>query len=322
MTTKKLFNMDAEQVKTHLERNLNMDASVSTFFLRELEEIDGQMYDVKYAKLEALELVSAKSLSAATEMYTYRQFDARGIAKMTSNYANGSPRVDVEGKEYSSRVKSGRASYGYNMQELRASQQEGRNIDGMKAVMARRAINELTNKAALLGDAEHGLVGLFNQPNAQTYTVPADGTGASALWSAKTADLILRDMFGIVDQIPTVTKEVEQADRLLLPYGHLRLISSKRLGSVNDTTVLEFFKMQRPSIEVRGALFLDTAGSGATARMVAYDSKRENVEFLLPIAFEQFAPQLQGMEYVVECHARLGGVVLRYPLTMAYGDGI
>jgi hypothetical protein len=86
--------------------------------------------------------------------------------------------------------------------------------------------------------------------------------------------------------------------------------------------VLTFFKTQRPDIEVRGALLLDTAGAGGTARMVAYDPSPVNVQWAVAVPFESFPPQLQGMEYVIECHARAGGVFMRYPLTMAYGDGI
>lgn len=302
---------------------LHLDADQTAFFTRQLEDIDGQLYDVKIADLEARQLVDAKPIPPGAESHTYRMFDKRGVAKVMSNYASGSPRVDVDGKEYTAKVKSVRVSFGYSIQEIRSAAFAGTPLDAMKAMAARRAIDEKLNALALTGDSEHGLLGLFNQANAQTYTVPADGTGSSALWANKTADLILRDMFGIVDQIPTVTNEIEKPKRLLLPYSRLRLINSKRMGSGDGVlTVLKFFQVQRPDIEVRGALYLDTAGAGATARMVAYDPSPINQQWLVAVPFETFPPQLEGMEYVIECHARAGGVISRYPLTMAYGDGI
>lgn len=296
----------------------HLDSAQSVFFARQLEEIDAQNYDVKYAELEALQLVSAKKLSAGAETYTYRQFDGRAVAKMTSNYASGSPRADVSGKEFTSKVRSIRNSYGYNVQEIRAAQETNppTPLDAMKAATARRGIAETINRIALLGEAEHNIVGLFGQPNAQTYTI-AGGT-----WLVKSADAILDDMFGMVDQIPTVTKEIEKPNRLLIPWARLRLIGRKRIGTDTTTTVLQFFQQQRPQIEVRGAMFLDTAGTGATARAMVYNSARENLELLLPIAFESFPPQLSGMEYTIENHARMGGVVVRYPLTVLYADGI
>jgi hypothetical protein len=301
----------------------HLDAAQTTFFLRQLEDIDARLYDVKYGRLEARELVNAKPINPGAESYTYRQFDRRGVAEIVSNYQTESRRVDVEGKEFTSILRSMRVSFGYNVQEIRAAQMAGTNLDAMKAMAARRAIDEQMNALALKGSAEHNLIGLFNQANAQTYTVPADGTASSALWSAKTADLILRDMFGIVDQIPTNTSEVERPTRLLLPYSRMRMITSKRMG-VGDgvLTVLGFFQVARPGIEVRGAMFLDTAGAGSTNRMVAYDPDPVILEWLVSIPFESFPPQLKGMEYVTECHARAGGVVMRYPLSMAYGDGI
>ena len=42
----------------------------------------------------------------------------------------------------------------------------------------------------------------------------------------------------------------------------------------------------------------------------------------LPMPFEQFAPQQTGMEYQIPCHAKCGGVIVYYPASIAYGDGI
>jgi hypothetical protein len=314
-----MFRVDAQAI----ERQGHLDAVQSVIFARELEEIDAQSYDVKYASLEAFELVPTMPLSPGTETYTYRQFDGRAIATMTSNYASGSPRADVSGLEFTSSVRSIRNSYGYNVQEIRAAAEAKRPLENMRAVSARRGINEKINRTALLGDAAHNIIGLFNQPNAQTFVVPAVGTGSSKLWTTKTADQILDDLYGIVDQIPTTTAEVERPTRLLMPYANLRFISRKRTGTGDgNLTVLQCFRENRPQVEVRGALFLDTAGAAGVSRMVAYDPKPENLQLLLPIPFESFPPQLHGMEYVVENHARMGGVVNRYPLAMCYGDGI
>jgi hypothetical protein len=156
-----------------------------------------------------------------------------------------------------------------------------------------------------------------------TVSAGTDGTASpNTLWSGKTAASILTDLFNLVDSIPTLTKEVEHAKRLLLPYARLRYISRVKIDSVSPITVLQFFMENRPGVEVRGALFLDTAGANGVARAMAYDPARENLELLLPVAFESFPPERRGMEYVVENHARVGGVVYRYPLSAAYMDGI
>ena len=91
---------------------------------------------------------------------------------------------------------------------------------------------------------------------------------------------------------------------------------------MSPITILQYVESNRPGVEIRGALFLDKAGTGGVARMVGYDPNREKVEGIVPIPFEAFPPQLQGLEYKVENHARTGGVVARYPLSVIYGDGI
>lgn len=300
-----------------------LDAAQSVFFARQLEMIEATLYNVKYAALEATELVNTKPVHPGAESYTYRQFDRRGVAVISSTYQTGSPRVDVDGKEFTAYLRSIRVSFGISIQEIRNAQFANTDLETFKALAARRAIAEKLNSIGLLGSAEHNLIGLYNQPNAGVYTVPADGTGASTLWSTKTPDLILRDMYGLVDKIPTDTLEVERPKRLLIPYSRLRFIQAKRLGTGDGLlTVLQAFQAARPGIEVRGALFLDTAGVGPSARMIAYDPDPMNLEWLVAVPFESFPVQLHGMEYVTECHARAGGVVVRYPLTMCYGDGI
>lgn len=310
-------------ITQHVQYAFRLDAATSVFFTRQLEEIDAKTYDIKYAELEAFRLLPVKTdMHPGTETYTYRQFDGRGVAVMTSNYASGSPRVDVDGQEFTSKVRSIRDSYGYNIQEIRAAAKENMPLDSMRAETARRVINEKINSVALKGDAEHGIVGLFNQSGVQTFTVP-NGGGGQAVWTSKTADEILADLYGIVDQVPTQTSEVEHVTTLLLPYDRFRLISGKRMGSGDGAlTVLKVFQTNRPGVTVKGALFLDTAGAGSTHRMIGYNPDRMNLEFLLPVAFESFPPEQRGLEFVVECHARAGGVVVRYPLTIIYGDGI
>lgn len=326
MTTQKL---DAGELcaKYRLDArgDAHLDAAQTVFFARQLEEVDAQMYDQKYAQLEAFQLVPVKTLHPGVESYTYRLFDGVAVAKMTSNYAGPSPRADVSGREYNARVRGVRNSYGWNVQELRAASHANLPLENMRAVVARRGVNEKINRCLLLGDTEHGIVGLFKNTNVPLVLAGTDGTvGATGLantdWRVKTAASILNDMFNLVDSIPTATKEIEHAKRLLMPYRMLRYISRTKIDSVSPITVLQFFQDNRPGIEVRGALFLDTAGANSVTRMMAYDPARENVEGLLPVAFESFPPERKGMEYVVENHARVGSVIFRYPLSAAFMD--
>lgn len=295
-------------------KSMHLDAPQGVFFARELEEIDAQLYNVKRPELEALQLLNVKQVSPGAKEHTYTQFDGRGVAKFISDYTNGFPRASVDGEQFTSKMKSVGASWGISFQEMREAAFAGTGLDSMLAETAQRAVLEKTNDVALSGDSEQGLYGLYNQPS---FTLVA-GTGTA--WTSATATQILSDLFGIVDSIPTLTKEVEKADTLLMSYSRLRLIGSKLLGTNSDTTVLEFFKMQRPEINVRGALKLETAGASSVQRMVAYDKK--SVQWLVAVPIETLPLVTNGISTVVNYHARLGGVIAPYPLSGAYMDGI
>ena len=64
----------------------------------------------------------------------------------------------------------------------------------------------------------------------------------------------------------------------------------------------------------------DAAGTGP--RMVTYQRDPEVLELVIPQEFEQFPPQARNLAFVVPCHARVGGVVVYYPLAIVYTDGL
>lgn len=293
---------------------MRLDAPQGVFFARELEEIDAQLYNIKRPELEALQLVPVKAVNPGAKEHTYTQFDGRGVAKFISDYTNGFPRASVTGTQFTAKMKSVGASWGISFQEMREAAFAQTGLDTQLAETAQRAVLELTNDVALSGSAEHNLYGLFNQPSFTTVA----GTGIA--WTSATVAQILSDLFGIVDSIPTLTKEVEKPNMLLMSYSRLRLIGSKLLGTASDTTVLEFFKMQRPGIEVRGALKLDTAGASSNQRMIAYD--KNCVQWLVAVPLETLPLVTNGISTEVNYHARLGGVISPYPLAGAYMDGI
>lgn len=301
-----------------------LDAAESTFFARELEQIRAKNYNVKYAQLKGLSFVPVdNSLDPAVETVTYRQWDQVGVAKFVASYASDFPRADVSAVEFTSKIKSIGASYGYNVQEIRAARREGRPLDSMKATAAKRSIDQLIDTVCQTGDSSTGLKGLLNQANALTYTIPNDGAGATLTWSTKSSDQVARDMHTAARYIVETTKEVEQPDTIILPLTSFGYISTTRMSTIDSTTILEYFLKTSPYITtVASWQALETAGSGSTKRMVVYRRDPDALQFLLPVAFEQFPPEQRGLEYITYCHARIGGVVTYYPLSICYADGI
>lgn len=304
-------------------RFVNLDADESIFFGRELEHVKARSYDVVYPEFMAREMIPVShDAGPGAESISYEQYDVVGIAKLISNYADDLPRVDVKGKLFTSRVKSLGAAYGYNVQEIRAARQAGKPLEQRRANAAKRAINQLEDEIACNGDSDNGLGGFFTHPNVTDVAIPTDGTGSSALWANKTADLILRDMNLLVETIVDLTKGVHPPNTLALPLAQFHMASTLRVDNTGKT-VLQHFLANSPFVkEVKPWNKLKGAGVGGTDLMICYRKDPEVLTFEIPQEYEQFPPQERGLEYVVPCHARNGGVIIYYPLAIAKGDGI
>lgn len=311
------------RTKRVVRRMDNLDASENVFFSRALELVKTRTYDRKYPNLRAREFVPLDpEIDNAIETIRLRSYSQVGIARLLASYAEDLPRSDVIANEQTFGVKGIGTSYGYNLQEVRAANKAGTSLDAKKAAAARRATEVVIDRVLASGDAATGLTGLLNIPNALTYTVPADGTGASALWVNKTPALIVRDMVGICEYIVTQTAEVEAPNMLLLPRAQYTQIRTTRFDSNSDKTILDWFKAQYPGVAVEPWYKMLGAGAGGTQRMMAYSMTPDHLQGAVPQEFEQLPVQERGLEFIVPCHARVGGVQCYYPLSVAYGDGI
>jgi hypothetical protein len=301
----------------------NLDASENAFFGEQLEQIKAQTYDRKYPMLKSRQYIPLDgSIDPATEVLRVRSYTQTGVAKLIASYADDLPRADVFAVEHQVAFRSIGNSYGYNVAEVRAASKSGVALDARRAAAARRAHEIIIDRVLASGDATTGLIGFLNQPNALTYTVPADGTGSSALWSTKTPALIVRDMVGLCEFIHLQTNEQEQPNMLLLPRVEFTRIRTTRFDSNSDRTILQWFQQVYPGVGVDSWERLLTAGAGSTKRMVAYNMSPDLLQGAVPLEFLQHPPEKRGLEYIVPCESRVGGVLAYYPLSIAYGDGI
>jgi hypothetical protein len=300
-----------------------LDAAENAFFERQLEFVRAKSYDVKYPGFKARELVPVdNSVDPGAETVKYNQYDSRGLAKVISSYADDLPRADVLVKEFRQPIKSLGASYGYNVQEIRAARMAGLPLEQRKANAARLAVEQRIEKIAASGDTNNQLNGFLSLSNTLSYTIP-NGAAASPLWTNKTGLEIVDDMMKAANVIVTTTNGVEIPDTIVVPLAQYGIIATKPLQSGVQVTVLQYFLANSPYIKsVVGWFRCTGAGSGATDRMVVYRRDPDALQLVIPQEFEQFPPEQDGLEFKVACHARIGGVVAYYPFSILYADGI
>lgn len=311
-------------MSTQSRQFVKLDSEESVFFGRQLESVKAKTYDILFPEYKALTLIPMSSeADPGAETIKYEQYEDVGIAQLLASYSDDVPRADVKGREVRSPVKPLASSYAYNLQEIRAAKMAGKPLVQKKANAAKRAIDYKQNLIGFFGDSATGLLGLINNPNIGEYVVPADGSGSSKLWSTKTADLILRDMNGVSDQIFTVTKGVHQANTLLLPLAAYTIAATTMMGTSALETVLSFFLKTNPFVkEVTWLNELKGAGATTTDRMLAYMKSPDVLTLEITQPFEQLPVQEEGFEFVTYVHQRTGGVIVYYPLAICFGDGI
>lgn len=307
-----------------VQRFNHLDASESVYVAKQLERIKTNAYEVKVAATRIREFIPTGTggLSPGTKAFTFKVYDHVGMAKIIAAYSDDLPRVDAFAREEVGKIKALGDSYGFSViEDVQPAVARGEDLPDRKARTARRAIEELIAKIALTGDDDHGLLGMTNQPNVTVLALP-NGAAASPLWTSKTEDEILKDLYAMEDAVGDATKNMEKPDTLLMPLAQYRRASRLRIDATSETTVLEYFLRTSKSIKTVEA-WDDLAGKGAggVSRMVAYPRNSETLELLVTREFEQLDPEQRNLEILTNCIAETGGVQVYFPLAMVYADG-
>jgi hypothetical protein len=304
--------------RIHLE---NLDSAQNYFFLREAEQILSEQFMVLYAELKSRKFIPTDgSIDPGASSVTARQWDKVGTAQAIADHAADVPLVNVFGSEGTQRMQDYGAGYSFTIPEIQAAARLSRPLERDRAEACRRTIEQKIDSVLATGDSAFGLTGFLNLTGTDTYTTPT-GSGGLTTWATKTPDEILADMNGMIQQVIVNTKEVESPTMLLLPPSQLQLISTKARSAVSDTTILNFFKGNRPNVMVDSWTKLSGAGASGVDRAVAFEPSKTKVRALMAIEFEQAQPQLRNWAYVINARARTGGVVTSYPKSIIYADG-
>ena len=324
----------------------NLDANESAFFARQLEYIKPKTYDILYPEYKSFRLMPVSTEAGpGAQVIVYRSYNTVGLMKIISNYADDLPRADTYGAEFFTPVRSLGVSYGYNLQEIRGAQLAGLPLQQRKANAAMRAYQQAVNRIAWFArpsDKQYaGLTGLLYNLNITKTTASTGAASGKIQWNqagqgVKTPDEILIDLNFLPINIIDQSKGLHAPDTLALPPKQWGYIASTPRSTISDTTILQFFLKNNPSIttvewvnELKDLSPLPstvtsetTAGSGTGNIMIAYKKDPDMFTLEVPQMFEQLPVQERNLEYVIPCHARIGGVIIPYPLSMYIMEGI
>lgn len=282
--------------------------------------------DIQYPSLVPVDTSGPEWISGVT----YYSSDMVGRASWFHGKADDVPHADVLREKFEVGVSMAAIGYDYDLEELGKAMLLGADLRADKANAARRASEEFIDRVAILGDTSKNYTGLANNTSVTAGSAAATGTGSTTTFSTKTPDNILADINGVLIGMFTGTIGAEMADTLLLPYTQLLDLSTRRIDATNQTTILEWIEKNNvytrqtgQALTIRGVWGLETAGSGSTARMIAYRRAPEVLVLQMPMPFRFLSPWQQGpIRFEVPGIFRLGGVDVRRPKAMRYLDGI
>lgn len=301
------------------------DASV--FFARELDYIKSKSYDKLYPELNALShFPITHEIPEGADTMTYYSYERVGMAAIISNYANDLPRADVKGEPTTATVRSIGASYGYSVQEMRASRFAGKSLDTRRAESARYSIDRTTNAIAWAGDKKNKLMGMLSDDNnIPLYTLSVTSDNKTS-WADKSAAEILADINGMFKFQAKLTQDVEKADTLALPSSVFIDISTRQIPNTGYT-VKKFLLENAPYLKEIiscAELEAENASTNPYGQNVAlmYTNKAEKFSLEIPMPFYQYPLQNRNLEVIVPCEQRVAGIILYYPLSALIAVGI
>lgn len=293
----------------HQER---MDANEAAFLSRQLDVVMARTYERRYNNLKArIHFPVNREGGPGAETLTAEFYDAVGQAAIVSSYSADWPQVDIKAGEFQVKVKSLGDSYSFSFQDVRSAMLANRDLEARKANAARRAIAEKENRLAYLGSPEFGLPGAFNNPN-----VPIK-MAAYKIDATSTPDQILQVLNDAINTPTLTTFGTEIANTVLVSVELYTYISSTRVSTLNDKTILAHLEEihQDKDLEIDWCVECKGAAPNGADIMFVYTRDEEHIELRIPSDFEQLPPFSDGKVTTVNCHERFAGVFIPYPLS-------
>jgi hypothetical protein len=296
-----------------VKNNFREDAD-TIFLARQLDYVRSTTYDRQLPATNADALVpDDTSIPEWAEVVTQYAYDMVGMAKVISNYADDLPRADVRSVSRSVSVRTLGDSYGYNINELRASRAQGTGLDARKAAAAKRAMDIKIMSIKLNGDSMYNLYGLFTHPNIPVQVLPTAGD-----WATLTGDQILANLIAWVTGYQNQVKGTHAPTHLELAPKAYTAASTKFITAAGSmVTPMMWFRSNYPNITVESIWELTNAASSGTKDLgLLYERNAENISHMYVMPFSQLPPEARNLEIITDCVARSGGVNIFYPLAL------
>lgn len=308
--------------------------STLAYYVNQLDNLDKKLYEPLFSVTWGRDIKLRSGITMANESTSFIRstIGAVGTQNATgkpwiSPNTTTLPGVSVNGERVVLPLRLLGQEVSYSSVELERSQLLGQPIDAQKFNALNTIYQMATDEMIYVGDSAVGAEGLVNSTLVTSGSVPS-GTGGSPLWVNKTPDEILKDVNDMVTAAWQASGFSVCPDKLLLPPAQFAYISSQKISTAGNVSILTFLEDNSISLRVNGRKldiqplkWLTGRGAAGTDRMVAYTNDEERVRFpMVPIRRE--TPYYLGIKFNAPYIWAFGEVEFVYPETAVYRDGI
>ena len=316
------LGFDAGHVTTFNDGLPTMDDGMG-FYISQLASLESKIYEAKYTNINFQEMIPIKTdVPEWSDTWDYISYDAVTLGKFIGSSADDLPSVSLAANKTTVPIGYAGNSFDYSLDELRKTQQLRIPVDATKGRAAFRGAMEHSQRVAYFGDADRGMTGLFNNPN-----LALDNSTVN--WATATGQEIVDDMNSLLIKVWIDSANTHIPNALALDSTRFATITSRRMDSGTDTTVMQFFMqnnlyftMTGQQLRIFPRLQLIGAGAGGKDRMLAYELMDDNLGMCNPIPWRALAPQFKGLNIKVPAEYKLSGVEFRYVFSAAYRDSL
>jgi hypothetical protein len=323
MTTKYKFD---SQTQTKLDA---ISPNASIIFARQLESVDDRIFEFKKKELKHRSLIPVNNnVNPGADSYTYRIFDKLGFFKAISDFAGDLPVCDAVGEEVTSKLKVFGSSIVWSTEDIRRATFAGVPLERSKGDALRRAYSETESSIAWKGNKNLGIQGFIDNPNIPTIAAPLNAAATSTKWADKTPDEIIADITAKVSKIRVQSKGTFEGDTLVLPQDQFNIVSTTRLGTGLDSgerTIMDFilqgaFGINR--IEWLADELKNAFTNGTEDGALLYEMSNDVLEQIIALFLLVHPPQEKNLSFTQPAEAKIGGVVIRFPIATVIMTGI
>lgn len=308
--------------------------STLAYYVNQLDNLDKKLYEPLFSVTWGRDIKLRTGITMANESTSFIRstIGAVGTQNATgkpwiSPNTTTLPGVSINGERVTLPLRLLGQEVSYSSVELERSQLLGQPIDAQKFNALNTIYQMATDEMIYVGDSAVGAEGLVNSTLVTSGSVP-NGAGGSPLWINKTPDEILKDVNDMITAAWQASGFAVCPDKLLLPPAQFAYISSQKISTAGNVSILTFLEDNSISLRVNGRKldiqplkWLTGRGTGGADRMVAYTNDEERVRFpMVPIRRE--TPYYLGIKFNAPYIWAFGEVEFVYPETAVYRDGI